>query len=112
MGRRGRGIFLDCAPAAVPAAGSDETDATPLRFALSVISDADGDKGVILPVPKVAGRIMVVYSPDATHATKVYPHAGATINQGSADAAVSVAARKPGIFVSTGLMNWSYFVNA
>ena len=90
---------------AVAAAGSAQGDAGALGQGLSVVSAADGTKGVVLPTA-VAG--MTVYVKNTAAAVlKVYPASGGTINALSANAAISLASgATPAIFVASSATQW------
>lgn len=78
------------APVAVAAAGSTQANAAALTLgALNVVSAADGTKGVVLPVG-AAGDVVRVYSSVATNGLKIYPPSGGDINDGTADAAITI----------------------
>lgn len=77
-------------PVAVAAAGSTQSDAALLSLGVAnVVSAADGTKGVILPVG-VAGDVVRVYSSVATNGLKIYPPTGGDINDGTANAAITI----------------------
>lgn len=76
---------------AVAAAGSTQSDAAPLTASMSVVSGADGTKGVILK-GQVGDEVWVFNNSGST--LKVYPTSGAAIavvgtGVGTADAAFS-----------------------
>ncbi len=74
---------------AVAAAGSAQTDATPVMPGFTEVSGANGTKGVIL----ASGRRGSVFTIKGTTSgvLKVYPPSGAAINGLSANAAMSLA---------------------
>lgn len=79
----------------VAAAGTGQTDATAVGGGgLNVVTGSSGTNGVRLPKGKNPHTFWV-YSSAATNAMLVYPPTGGTINNGTANAALSVAARKP-----------------
>lgn len=86
--------------ASVAAAGSAQGDAAALTAGINTVSAADGTKGVILPAAK-AGLVVQVYNEHATNGLKVYPATGDDINDGSADAAITMEGK--GIARFTGL---------
>ncbi len=93
------------AVSAVTAAGSVIGDAAQLSQGLSVVTGADGTKGVILPTA-VPGMQVVVKGVTAG-VLKVYPKTGATINALSASAAISLASgATPAIFVASTSTQW------
>ena len=101
------------APVAVAAAGSTQANAAALTAGvLNVVSAADGTKGVVLPTP-VAGDVVRVYSSVATNGLKVYPHSGGDINDGTADAAMTIEGKTMAVFEAVDTSTWAsmYTVN-
>lgn len=90
----------------VAAAGSAQADAALIGANVSVVTGASGTNGVRLRPGKGLNYAGVVYSSAATNALLVYPPVGGTINNGSTNAAISVAARKPAIFWSVDNLNF------
>lgn len=89
---------------AVTAAGSAQGSAAALPNATNVVSGADGTKGVILPVPTAVGQEVTILNTNAVSALKVYADSGGTggtINGGSANASVNLAASKGATYVCT-----------
>jgi hypothetical protein len=84
---------------ALAAAGSSVADGGAIVNAVSVVSAADGTKGVVLPAAK-AGRTFLVYNSHASNGLKVYAPSGGDINDGSADAAVTIEGKTLAIFVA------------
>lgn len=99
--------------ATVAAAGSTQSDAAQLTADVNTVTGADGTKGVLLP-PGVAGKEVVVYSTHATNGLKVYPASGADINDGTADAAVTIEGKTIARFVALDATTWaaSYTANS
>lgn len=96
----------------IAAAGANQGAATEcIEGVTNVVTGASGTNGVRLPVG-VAGDIVRVYSSAATNAILVYPPTGGTINAGSANASLSVAARKPAVFECLDGTNWTGLVGA
>lgn len=90
----------------VAADGSDETDAAAVPdYPVVIVTAADGTKGVILPASG-AGTVIELYSSAATNDLKVYPPAGGDINDGSANAAIILAARTPARLVCLDGVTW------
>ena len=91
--------------ASVTAAGSSQSDAAQLYHGFNVVTGADGTKGVILPTA-VPG--MIVYLKGVTNAVlKVYGKTGASINGGSANAALSLTTGlMPSIFIASSTTQW------
>lgn len=95
------------------AAGANQGAATALTASVSVVSTvATGADGVRLPVPGGVGETLVVVNKDADEALKVYPAAGGKINNGAANASVSVATSKAGLFVAISATEWVCFLVA
>lgn len=85
-------------PVSVAAAGSAQGDAAALTGGtLNTVSAADGTKGVILPAAE-SGLETRVYNEHATNGLKVYPASGDDINDGSANAAVTIEGKTLAIF--------------
>lgn len=99
--------------ASVAATGSAQGDAAALTAGINTVSAADATKGVILPAAK-AGLVVQVYNEHATNGLKVYPATGDDINDGSADAAVTMEGKGLARFVGLDTTTWaaSYVVNA
>lgn len=92
---------------AVAAAGSGQTDAAAVPNEASVVvSDGDGAKGVILPASAAIGSSIRIYG-SAAGDLKVYPHSGGTINDGSANAAVTIEGRTDAVFTRSSATNWT-----
>lgn len=92
----------------VAAAGNAQGNAAALTGIVNNVTGADGTKGVVLPAA-VAGLRRVVYNADTTNALKVYPASGDDINDGTADAEVSVPAKRIAIFeVALDGSTWTY----
>jgi hypothetical protein len=84
----------------IAAAGSSRTDATAIAYAHNEVTAADGTKGVILPTVTDNSRlttIVRVHNASAS-ALLVYPGTAGVIDNGSANASVSIAARATGHF--------------
>lgn len=88
----------------VAATGSVIGDAAPLTEGFTVVTAADGTKGVLLPVA-VAGSIVKIKNSSAL-VLKVWPQTGATINALSASAAMSIAAQTCPIFEAVSATQW------
>lgn len=103
------GVIEGSRQKAAAAAGSGQSDATLIGANLTVVSGASGTNGVVLRKGKKNTYAGVIYSSAATNALLVYPPSGGTINGGSANASVSVSARKPAIFY--GITDIDFIVN-
>lgn len=98
--------------AAVAAAGSAQGDAAALTGVLNIVSGADGTKGVILPTC-AEGLQYFVYNSVATNGLKIYPATGGDINDGTANAAITIEGKTLAIFIGTDATTWacSFTVN-
>lgn len=93
--------------ATVAAAGTVQTNATPVNAQLTIINNNTAANGVILPVG-VRGQEIVIYPQLATNAPKVYPPVGGTVGFGAVNANTTAAAQAKTSFYcidNTGL-NW------
>lgn len=95
----------------VAAAGSAQGSAALLAEGGNAVTASDGTKGVILPVA-VAGALVLVANTVSAQNLKVYPASGATINYGSADAAVTVAGQKQILFWAQSATQWYSILTA
>lgn len=98
--------------ASVAAAGSAQGDAATLTAGINTVSAADGTKGVILPAA-VAGLVVEVYNEHASNGLKVYPATGDDINDGTANAAVTIEGKTLARFTALDTSTWAaiYTVN-
>jgi len=99
------------APLAAAPTGSDETDAAQLEFGFTVVTGADGTKGVILPAAN-PGAWLAVYSATATNGLKIYPASGESINGGTADVAITIEGKTLALFAATATGNWAAMFTA
>lgn len=95
----------------IAAAGSVQGDATAIANTISVVTGADGTKGVILPAA-TAGLVYIVYSSTATNGLKIYPASGDDINDGSADAAITIEGKTAAIFIAVDTATWTAIYTA
>lgn len=96
----------------IAAAGANQGAATALTASVNVVSTvAAGADGVRLPVPGGIGEVLVVVNADAADAVKIYPASGGKINNGSANASVSVAATKSALLVAVSAADWVALVS-
>lgn len=93
--------------ATVAALGSNQSGAAQLTGTINHCTGADGTKGVRLPSVYRAGVLVVAYNASTTSALKVYPQSGASINGGTANAAIDLAAQTPAVFIATSTTNWA-----
>lgn len=93
--------------AALASAGSTQADAAALSATapFTNVSGGDGTKGVVLPVLP-AGSMLHIYNAGAG-ALKIYPASGGAINGGSANAALSLAAKGVARAISLDGTNWA-----
>lgn len=93
--------------ASVTADGSNQGDAVALTAgAMNVVADGDDAKGVILPTAATtAAMIMVLNS--GTAGLKIYPASNDKINNGSANAAITILENTMAILVPTAADNWA-----
>ncbi len=90
----------------VAAAGSTVTDAAQLSSGFTVVTGADGTKGVKLPATPAAGT-MVIIKGTAAAVLKVWPDAAATINAIGSNGALSLASGAiPAIFIAKSTTQW------
>jgi len=97
----------------VAAAGTTLATGTAIDSSLYYVinvTDADGTKGVTLPVP-VSGMDFILYNNSASN-LKVYPHSGGNVNGGSTDAAVTVASKVWARFTAISGVIWTAMYTA
>ena len=101
------GILEGARQKSVAAAGSSQTDAALIGANISIVSGATGSNGVVLrPVKGNTMYAAMVYSSAATNALLLYPPSGGTINGGTANASISITARKPAMIYSISPLNF------
>jgi predicted RecA/RadA family phage recombinase len=88
----------------VAAAGSVQGDAAAILEGFTVVTGADGTKGVILPTP-VAGMRVEIKSTTAA-VLKIYPTTGAAINAIAANGAYSAASLVPLTLIAKTTTQW------
>jgi hypothetical protein len=92
--------------ATVAATGSDQAGAAALAAGFTLVSAADGTKGVRLPAAS-AGLVVIIKNGDAANAVlKVYPASGDAINAITADGAYSMAAKTSMLLVAYDSTTW------
>lgn len=85
--------------------GGGQTGATPLNFGINVFSTvAAGGNSAILPASVLGQEVIVINN--GANSMNVFPATGDTINGGSANAAVAVAAGAIGVFRGDSATNW------
>lgn len=95
----------------IAAAGSAQGDAQAVVNQVTYVTAADGTKGVVLPAA-TAGAYYEVYNTHATNGLKVYPASGDDINDGSADAAVTIEGKSLAIFRALDTATWAAIFTA
>ncbi len=92
--------------ATVAATGSAQGDAAAVTAGFTLVSAADGTKGVILPAAS-AGLVVIIKNADAANAVlKVYPASGVAINALSANASYNMAAKTSMLLVAYDATTW------
>lgn len=95
--------------APVAAAGSTVTDAAQLSAGFTVVTGADGTKGVKLPATPAAGTIVWIKGTTAA-VLKVWPDAAATINAIGSNGALSLTTGvMPSLFIADSTTQWYSF---
>jgi hypothetical protein len=90
----------------VAAAGSTVTDAAQLSSGFTVVTGADGTKGVKLPATPAAGTVVIIKGTTAG-VLKVWPDAAATINAIGSNGALSLASGAiPAWFIAKSSTQW------
>jgi hypothetical protein len=90
----------------VAAAGSVLADAAQLSAGFTVVTGADGTKGVKLPATPDAGTVVIIKGTTAG-VLKVWPDAAATINAIGSNGAISLASGAiPAIFIAKSTTQW------
>jgi hypothetical protein len=89
---------------AVSAAGTNQGTATALTSSLSEVTSVASGQGVVLPVPE-AGEIVLVAN-QGTNALSIYPASGHTINNLSANVALSLGVDARRLFFAVTSSHW------
>ena len=90
----------------VAATGTNLATAAQLSQGFTVVTAADGTKGVKLPATPVAGTVVIVKG-TAAAVLKIYPDAAATINAIGSNGAISLASGAvPSIFIAKSSTQW------
>ena len=98
---------------AVAATGSAQGDAASLlEGSLNSVSAADGTKGVVLPAAASGGMPVYVYNEHASNGLKVYPNTSDDINDGSANAAVTIEGKTLAVFIPLDATTWAAMYTA
>ena len=94
------------AVATVAAAGTTYATGGALVAGLTVVTAADGTKGVALPATPAPGTMVIVKNTVANQVLPIYPDGAAGINAIAAHAAISIAASTVAILVATSATQW------
>ena len=99
---------------AVTAAGdSSQADATALTAAFNLVTAATATtNGVRLPADLAVGDVVTVVNYDDDTSVLVYPPVGGKIDNGSANAAHTLAVTKAAFYVSLGGLNYAKVLTA
>lgn len=97
--------------ATLAAAGSAQGDAAVISHRTTIVTGADGTKGVKLPAA-VAGDYYEVYNSVATNGLKIYPATGDDINDGTANAAITIEGKTLAIFRAVDSATWACIFTA
>ena len=90
--------------ATVAAAGSVQGDAAAVATGFTLVSAADGTKGVLLPAA-AAGKVVIIKN-NVAAALKVWPASGDAINAIAANAALSMASLTSAVFTAYDATTW------
>jgi predicted RecA/RadA family phage recombinase len=91
--------------ATVAAAGTDQTDAAAIATGFTLVTAADGDKGVILPTA-AAGKVCILKNSEAAQ-LKVWPGTDDKINGGTATTGqLTMANSTAAIFIAYDATDW------
>ena len=99
------GTMFRIPTATVGAAGSIQGDAAAVATGFSVVTGAVGTKAVGLPAA-AAGHLLLLKNDENAQVLPVVPASGDQINDGAADAALSMAADSSAVFVALGATRW------
>lgn len=95
----------------VAAAGTNQAGATAITTHITYVSGADDAAGVVLPTA-VAGIERQIYNTHATSGLKVYPNTSDDINDGSANAAVTIEGKTLAVFRALDATTWAAMYTA
>lgn len=91
----------------ISAAGTTQATGTAIsanEADVIVVGNNTADNGSVLPANAAGKKLVIVGALNAV--AKVYPPVGGSINYGSENAAVSLVASKPGLFIAVDALNW------
>lgn len=96
----------------VAATGSAQGDAAVITNTVTAVTAGDDTKGVVLPTA-VPGDLRVILN-SGSAGLKIYPATSDKINNGSANAAITILENTTAILVATAVDNWAatYTVNS
>jgi len=101
-----RAAILTGVPQPLAAAGSTQSDAGVIAATSTIVSGADGTKGVVLVEPDLGtGQSFNIFN-DSASTLKVYPPGTDVINSGAAGAAYSLAAHTWATFILAATGKW------
>ena len=99
-------VFAMPVNTAVAATGSVLADAAQVYAGFTVVSAADGTKGIKLPATPLPGTVVIIKG-TAAAALKVWPDAAATINAIAANGALVLAIGTiPATFIASSSTQW------
>ena len=98
------GRFIVGVDASVTAAGTTQGTATALTKTYNIVNTASANQGVALPDASAGTRVTVFNSTTAT--IKIYPYTNESINDLSANAALSLGPEKGRDFVAVSATQW------
>jgi hypothetical protein len=101
----GSGLVLSDIGTVAAAGGPTIADAAAITTHVTIVTAADGTKGVKLPTGATTGEVYVV-SNSAAAALKIYA-ADETLNGVTAGTALTIAANKGAICVKSGAATWA-----
>lgn len=91
---------LGITPASLAGNGTAQTGATKVSgAALNLVTPSGGNTAFVLSANYSTGRPIYIFNVSATTAALIFPPSAGTINGNSANASVSLAANKGGIFI-------------
>lgn len=97
-----------CQPAVLAATGSaiGNAAAVPAAAGFVAVTGNNGTAGVQLPAP-YPGRMIIIYATVASQNLSVYPPVNGTVNNGSANAAATLAGQLACMFIGQNGTNWA-----
>ena len=90
----------------IAAAGSAQGNATAISAVVTYVTASNGAKGVILPAVS-AGAVLEVYNTVASQGLLIYPASGDDINDGTSNAAITIAGKSHARFVGLDSDTWA-----